>query len=178
MFSYLDLVKKVSSCYNIIPIIWSCFVSAHHFFPCVIILYQSSASFPACISKVGRDENVIGWYHSHPGYGCWMSGVDVATQLVNQEGQDPFLAIVVSMMGPVLVHRIVFFLRTNLLNTTLPVPALQSGRSHAHRCFGQSGAGCLSLLSSCKSLYHKQSINSPPTLIQTNSVPPFLIAST
>lgn len=47
------------------------------------------------IKKVGRMENVIGWYHSHPGYGCWLSGVDVATQLVNQEGQDPFLAVVV-----------------------------------------------------------------------------------
>ena len=23
---------------------------------------------------------VVGWYHSHPGYGCWLSGVDVNTQ--------------------------------------------------------------------------------------------------
>ena len=22
---------------------------------------------------------VIGWYHSHPGYGCWLSGIDVST---------------------------------------------------------------------------------------------------
>ena len=28
---------------------------------------------------VNRPENVCGWYHSHPGYGCWMSGIDVNT---------------------------------------------------------------------------------------------------
>eukprot|EP00300_Choanocystis_sp_HF-7_P023596 c241_g1_i1.p1 GENE.c241_g1_i1~~c241_g1_i1.p1 ORF type:complete len:333 (-),score=51.18 c241_g1_i1:41-1039(-) len=50
----------------------------------------------AILSKnVGRPENVIGWYHSHPGYGCWLSGIDCNTQMVNQQYQDPFLAIVV-----------------------------------------------------------------------------------
>lgn len=24
----------------------------------------------------------MGWYHSHPGYGCWLSGIDVGTQVV------------------------------------------------------------------------------------------------
>ena len=24
-----------------------------------------------------RKENICGWYHSHPGYGCWLSGIDV-----------------------------------------------------------------------------------------------------
>jgi hypothetical protein len=23
---------------------------------------------------------VVGWYHSHPGFGCWLSGVDIGTQ--------------------------------------------------------------------------------------------------
>ena len=23
---------------------------------------------------------VVGWYHSHPGFGCWLSGVDMNTQ--------------------------------------------------------------------------------------------------
>merc|ERR1712230_319469 len=22
----------------------------------------------------GKIENAVGWYHSHPGYGCWLSG--------------------------------------------------------------------------------------------------------
>ncbi|KAI0037538.1 Mov34-domain-containing protein [Auriscalpium vulgare] len=45
--------------------------------------------------KVGRLENAIGWYHSHPGYGCWLSGIDVTTQLSNQKYQDPFVAVVI-----------------------------------------------------------------------------------
>jgi len=47
------------------------------------------------IKQVGRQENAIGWYHSHPGYGCWLSGIDVSTQLLNQQYQEPWLAIVV-----------------------------------------------------------------------------------
>lgn len=47
------------------------------------------------VRQVGRLENVLGWYHSHPGYGCWLSGTDVATQLTNQQHQDPWLAVVV-----------------------------------------------------------------------------------
>jgi COP9 signalosome complex subunit 5 len=43
----------------------------------------------------GRMENVVGWYHSHPGYGCWLSGIDVDTQKVQQQFNDPFVAVVV-----------------------------------------------------------------------------------
>jgi COP9 signalosome complex subunit 5 len=43
----------------------------------------------------GRLENALGWYHSHPGYGCWLSGIDVHTQMMQQEFQDPFLAVVI-----------------------------------------------------------------------------------
>lgn len=45
--------------------------------------------------KVARRENIVGWYHSHPGYGCWLSGIDVGTQSTHQTYEDPFLAIVV-----------------------------------------------------------------------------------
>lgn len=44
---------------------------------------------------IGRLENIVGWYHSHPGYGCWLSGIDVTTQKTNQMFQDPFLAVVI-----------------------------------------------------------------------------------
>lgn len=30
------------------------------------------------ISSAGQ--MVVGWYHSHPGFGCWLSGVDINTQ--------------------------------------------------------------------------------------------------
>lgn len=42
-----------------------------------------------------RDLNIVGWYHSHPGYGCWLSGIDIQTQKLNQRFQDPYLAIVI-----------------------------------------------------------------------------------
>ncbi|GLB38959.1 putative JAB/MPN domain containing protein [Lyophyllum shimeji] len=45
--------------------------------------------------KAGRLEHAIGWYHSHPGYGCWLSGIDVNTQITNQKFQDPFIAVVI-----------------------------------------------------------------------------------
>ena len=32
------------------------------------------------LPKVGyKAEVVVGWYHSHPGFGCWLSFVDVKT---------------------------------------------------------------------------------------------------
>merc|ERR1712179_651033 len=32
------------------------------------------------LKQTGRPEMVVGWYHSHPGFGCWFSGTDVNTQ--------------------------------------------------------------------------------------------------
>lgn len=43
----------------------------------------------------GRMENAVGWYHSHPGYGCWLSGIDVSTQATQQSFSDPFVAVVI-----------------------------------------------------------------------------------
>ena len=40
-------------------------------------------------------ENAVGWYHSHPGYGCWLSGIDVDTESTHQQFNDPFLAVVI-----------------------------------------------------------------------------------
>ncbi|KAK7746070.1 COP9 signalosome catalytic subunit rri1 [Diatrype stigma] len=42
-----------------------------------------------------RQENAVGWYHSHPGYGCWLSGIDVDTQKLQQQFNDPFVAVVI-----------------------------------------------------------------------------------
>ena len=43
----------------------------------------------------GQMDNAVGWYHSHPGYGCWLSGIDVNTQKTQQQFSDPFCAIVI-----------------------------------------------------------------------------------
>eukprot|EP00057_Strongylocentrotus_purpuratus_P008446 XP_011662920.1 PREDICTED: COP9 signalosome complex subunit 5 [Strongylocentrotus purpuratus] len=57
--------------------------------------YEYMAAYIENAKQVGRLENAIGWYHSHPGYGCWLSGIDVGTQMLNQQFQEPFVAIVV-----------------------------------------------------------------------------------
>lgn len=44
---------------------------------------------------VGRMEQICGWYHSHPGYAPWLSGIDVGTQSLYQQHQEPFVAIVI-----------------------------------------------------------------------------------
>ena len=37
-----------------------------------------------------RPEMVVGWYHSHPGFGCWLSGVDINTQQVGVQIYNVF----------------------------------------------------------------------------------------
>ena len=58
-------------------------------------MYHIVLCFDLFYLKVGRLENALGWYHSHPGYGCWLSGIDVGTQMLNQQYQEPWAAIVV-----------------------------------------------------------------------------------
>jgi len=57
--------------------------------------YEYMTAYLESSKQVGRLENAIGWYHSHPGYGCWLSGIDVSTQMLNQNYQDPWVAIVI-----------------------------------------------------------------------------------
>jgi len=57
--------------------------------------YEYMTAYIEAAKIVGRLENAIGWYHSHPGYGCWLSGIDVSTQMLNQTYQEPFVAIVI-----------------------------------------------------------------------------------
>jgi len=47
------------------------------------------------LRQAGRDEVPVGWYHSHPGYGCWLSGIDVKTQELQQAYQEPSVAVVI-----------------------------------------------------------------------------------
>ncbi|RZS28027.1 hypothetical protein BHM03_00061578 [Ensete ventricosum] len=57
--------------------------------------YEYMVEYAQTNKQAGRLENVVGWYHSHPGYGCWLSGIDVSTQMLNQQFQEPFLAVVI-----------------------------------------------------------------------------------
>jgi len=57
--------------------------------------YEYMVEFQSLARDAGRLENVVGWYHSHPGYGCWMSGIDCSTQMLNQQYQEPWVALVI-----------------------------------------------------------------------------------
>uniref|UniRef100_A0A914ZP85 MPN domain-containing protein n=1 Tax=Parascaris univalens TaxID=6257 RepID=A0A914ZP85_PARUN len=57
--------------------------------------YEYMSTYTESCESIGRMDKVVGWYHSHPGYGCWLSGIDVSTQALNQQFQEPFVAIVV-----------------------------------------------------------------------------------
>uniref|UniRef100_A0A914W8V5 COP9 signalosome complex subunit 5 n=1 Tax=Plectus sambesii TaxID=2011161 RepID=A0A914W8V5_9BILA len=57
--------------------------------------YEYMTMYTDNCEPVGRKDKVIGWYHSHPGYGCWLSGIDVSTQALNQQFQEPFVAVVI-----------------------------------------------------------------------------------
>ena len=52
-----------------------------------------------------KGENVVGWYHSHPNYGPWLSGIDVATQRSYQQ-TDPMVAIVVDPIRSMISEKI------------------------------------------------------------------------
>ncbi|VDO26737.1 unnamed protein product [Onchocerca flexuosa] len=58
------------------------------------------------LNRTGRAEMVVGWYHSHPGFGCWLSGVDIATQRSFEALSDRAVALVIdpiqSVKGKVL----------------------------------------------------------------------------
>lgn len=57
--------------------------------------YEYMGAYNESMINIGRKEKIIGWYHSHPGYGCWLSGIDVSTQMMQQQFMDPFLAVVI-----------------------------------------------------------------------------------
>ena len=47
------------------------------------------------MEKVGRGHKYVGWYHSHPGFGCWLSGIDCNTQKFMQMINKTWFALVV-----------------------------------------------------------------------------------
>jgi len=59
------------------------------------------------LRQTGRPEMVVGWYHSHPGFGCWLSGVDMNTQQSFEALSDRAVAVVVdpiqSVKGKVVI---------------------------------------------------------------------------
>jgi len=59
------------------------------------------------LKQTGRPEMVVGWYHSHPGFGCWLSGVDINTQqsfeALNQRAVAVVIDPIQSVKGKVVI---------------------------------------------------------------------------
>lgn len=59
------------------------------------------------LKQTGRPEMVVGWYHSHPGFGCWLSSVDINTQQSFEALNTRAVAVVVdpiqSVKGKVVI---------------------------------------------------------------------------
>lgn len=59
------------------------------------------------LKQTGRAEAVVGWYHSHPGFGCWLSGVDMQTQTSFEQLNKRAAAVVIdpvqSVKGKVVI---------------------------------------------------------------------------
>ncbi|TEA20710.1 26S proteasome regulatory subunit rpn11 [Colletotrichum sidae] len=59
------------------------------------------------LRQTGRPEAVVGWYHSHPGFGCWLSSVDINTQQSFEQLTPRAVAVVVdpiqSVKGKVVI---------------------------------------------------------------------------
>jgi len=59
------------------------------------------------LAQTDRREMVVGWYHSHPGFGCWLSSTDVNTQQSFEQLNERAVAVVVdpiqSVKGKVVI---------------------------------------------------------------------------
>jgi 26S proteasome regulatory subunit N11 len=59
------------------------------------------------LKQTGRPELVVGWYHSHPGFGCWLSNTDMNTQTSFEQLNPRVVALVVdpiqSVKGKVVI---------------------------------------------------------------------------
>lgn len=76
-----------------------------------------------CLSTLRQ--MVVGWYHSHPGFGCWLSGVDINTQQSFEQLNARAVSIVVdpiqSVKGKVRGSlRSGLYVRTNCRSRSVP----------------------------------------------------------
>lgn len=59
------------------------------------------------LKQTGRPETVVGWYHSHPGFGPWLSSVDCNTQQAFEALNKRAVAVVIdpiqSVRGKVVI---------------------------------------------------------------------------
>jgi len=47
------------------------------------------------LEQIKSRDIIVGWYHSHPGFGCWLSGVDINTQQSFEQLNNRSFAVVI-----------------------------------------------------------------------------------
>lgn len=76
------------------------------------------------LKQTGRPEMVVGWYHSHPGFGCWLSGVDINTQQSFEALSERAVAVVIdpiqSVKGKVVIDAF-RLINPNMMVSTLVI---------------------------------------------------------
>lgn len=59
------------------------------------------------LKQTNRHQMVVGWYHSHPGFGCWLSSTDINTQQSFEQLNKRAVAVVIdpiqSVKGKVVI---------------------------------------------------------------------------
>ncbi|KAK1348830.1 proteasomal regulatory protein Rpn11 [Hamiltosporidium tvaerminnensis] len=75
------------------------------------------------LAATGRHETVVGWYHSHPGFGCWLSSVDISTQSSFEQLCKRAVAVVIdpiqSVKGKVVIDAF------RLINTQMSMMGIE-----------------------------------------------------
>lgn len=68
---------------------------------------EYQAQMLSFLELVGRKEKVVGWYHSHPGFGCWLSSEDIQTARSYEQLTSRSVSVVVdpiqSVRGKVVI---------------------------------------------------------------------------
>ena len=85
------------------------------------------------LKQTNRPESVVGWYHSHPGFGCWLSGVDINTQQSFEQLNKRAVALVIdpiqSVKGKVVIDA---FRLINPQSMMLGIPPRQTTSNLGH----------------------------------------------
>lgn len=83
---FIHLPSYIPFCIQMLSLLLFFFIffCLHLNFVFMIFYYRSALQDDDCMLNFScyRPEMVVGWYHSHPGFGCWLSGVDINTQQV------------------------------------------------------------------------------------------------
>ncbi|KAJ9466499.1 COP9 signalosome complex subunit 5 [Diplonema papillatum] len=82
--------------------------------------------------QIGKGEPMVGWYHSHPGYRCFLSKMDCTGQRRYQQYSDPFVAVVIDPVrtistGKVEIKAFRTLPENQVADAALPSEATSSG---------------------------------------------------